>query len=101
MSVAMIEDFRQAQRARGPANVLAIGTATPKHAILQADYPDYYFRVTKSEHLTDLKKKFQRMCEKSMIRKRHMYLTEDILKENPNVCAYMAPSLNVRQDMVV
>jgi hypothetical protein len=29
----------------------------------QADYPDYYFRITKSEHMTDLKEKFKRMCE--------------------------------------
>ena len=39
--------------------------------------------------------------EKSMIRKRYMYLTEEILKQNPNVCAYEAPSLDARQDMVV
>ncbi|RHN53413.1 Chalcone synthase 1 [Medicago truncatula] len=30
-----------------------------------------------------------------------MYITEEILKENPNVCAYTAPSLDARQDMVV
>ena len=36
-----------------------------------------------------------------MIRKRHMHLTEEFLKENPNMCAYMAPSLDVRQDIVV
>nr|AFG25049.1 chalcone synthase [Loropetalum chinense var. rubrum] len=36
-----------------------------------------------------------------MIKKRYMHLTEEILKENPNVCAYMAPSLDARQDMVV
>ncbi|XP_030441334.1 chalcone synthase 2-like [Syzygium oleosum] len=36
-----------------------------------------------------------------MIKKRYMHLTEDILKENPNICAYMAPSLDARQDMVV
>ena len=39
--------------------------------------------------------------DKSAINKRYMYLTEDILKENPNVCEYMAPSLDARQDMVV
>jgi chalcone synthase len=39
--------------------------------------------------------------EKSMIRKRHMLLTEELLKENPNMCAYMAPSLDARQDLVV
>ncbi|KAK6928608.1 Chalcone/stilbene synthase, N-terminal [Dillenia turbinata] len=30
-----------------------------------------------------------------------MHLTEEILKENPNICAYMAPSLDARQDMLV
>lgn len=39
--------------------------------------------------------------EKSMIKKRYMHLTEELLKENPNICAYMAPSLDARQDMVV
>jgi chalcone synthase len=36
-----------------------------------------------------------------MIKKRYMHLTEDFLKENPNMCEYMAPSLDVRQDIVV
>lgn len=30
-----------------------------------------------------------------------MYLTEEILKGNPNLCGYMEPSLNARQDMMV
>ena len=30
-----------------------------------------------------------------------MHLNEEILKENPNMCAYMAPSLDARQDIVV
>lgn len=42
-----------------------------------------------------------RSGDKSMIKKRYMYLNEEILKENPSVCAYMAPSLDARQDMVV
>ncbi|KAF9622467.1 hypothetical protein IFM89_031673 [Coptis chinensis] len=96
-----VEEIRTAQRAKGPATVLAIGTANPSNCVYQADYPDFYFRITESEHLTDLKRKFQRMCEKSGIKKRYMYLTEEILKENPNIRAYMAPSLDARQDMVV
>ncbi|KAJ6852173.1 putative chalcone synthase 1 [Iris pallida] len=99
--MASIEEFRRAQRAEGPATVLAIGTATPPNVVYQADYPDYYFRVTNSEHLVDLKEKFKRMCEKSMIKKRYMHLTEDILKENPTMCSYMGPSLDARQDIVV
>lgn len=99
--VTTVEEFRRAQRAEGPATVMAIGTATPPNCVDQSTYADYYFRVTNSEHKTELKEKFKRMCEKSMIKKRYMYLTEEILKENPNICAYMAPSLDARQDMVV
>ncbi|KAK3428326.1 hypothetical protein EUGRSUZ_F04371, partial [Eucalyptus grandis] len=39
--------------------------------------------------------------EKTMIRKRHMYITEDMLKQNPNMCTYGVPSLNGRQDILV
>jgi len=99
--MAKVQEIRQAQRAQGPASILAIGTANPKNEVYQADYPDFYFRMTKSEHMTDLKEKFKRMCDKSMIKKRYMYLTEEILAANPNMTAYMAPSLDARQDMVV
>uniref|UniRef100_A0A453AA97 chalcone synthase n=1 Tax=Aegilops tauschii subsp. strangulata TaxID=200361 RepID=A0A453AA97_AEGTS len=96
-----VEEVRKAQRAEGPATVLAIGTATPANCVYQADYPDYYFKITKSDHMADLKEKFKRMCDKSQIRKRYMHLTEEILQENPNMCAYTAPSLDARQDIVV
>ncbi|KAL3812372.1 hypothetical protein ACJIZ3_013640 [Penstemon smallii] len=96
-----VEEIHRSQRAEGAAMVLAIGTATPTNCVDQSTYPDYYFRITNSEHMTELKLKFQRMCEKSMIKKRYMHLTEEILKENPNMCAYMAPSLDARQDIVV
>lgn len=60
--MATVEQIRNVQRADGPATVLAIGTATPANSVSQADYPDYYFRITKSEHMTELKEKFKRMC---------------------------------------
>nr|CDU43984.1 chalcone synthase [Biscutella laevigata]CDU46352.1 chalcone synthase [Stanleya pinnata] len=101
MGASSLEEIRKAQRADGPAGIFGIGTANPANHVLQAEYPDYFFRITNSEHMTDLKEKFKRMCDKSMIRKRHMYLTEEFLKENPNMCAYMAPSLDARQDIVV
>ncbi|XP_051178063.1 chalcone synthase 1-like [Lolium perenne] len=101
MAAVTVEEVRKAQRAEGPATVLAIGTTTPENIVYQADYADYYFRVTKSEHLVNLKDKFKKMCDKSMIRKRYMHLTEEILEEHPNICAYMAPSLDARQDILV
>ncbi|KAJ1407281.1 Thiolase-like [Sesbania bispinosa] len=96
-----VDEIRKAQRAQGPATIMAIGTANPPNCVDQSTYPDFYFRITNSEDKTELKEKFKRMCDKSMIKKRYMYLTEEILKENPDVCAYMAPSLDERQDMVV
>lgn len=89
------------ERAEGPAKILAIGTATPFHWVDQTSYPDYYFKVTNSEHLVDLKEKFRRICSRTMIRKRHMLLTEEILKKNPNLCSYNGPSLDIRQDILV
>jgi chalcone synthase len=65
--MATVDEIRQAQRAQGPAAILAIGTATPTNCINQADYPDYYFRITKSEHMTELKEKFKRMCKYTLI----------------------------------
>lgn len=99
--VVTVAEVRRAQRAEGPATVMAIGTATPPNCVDQSTYADYYFRITNSEHMTELKEKFKRICEKSMIKKRYTYLTEEILKENPNICACMAPSLDARQDMLV
>ncbi|GAU46457.1 hypothetical protein TSUD_402240 [Trifolium subterraneum] len=99
--MAYLEEIRKSQRANGAATILAIGTATPSNCIYQSDFTDYYFRVTKSQHMTQLKDKLKRICEKSMIKKRYIYLTEEILKENPNISTYEEPSLDARQDMLV
>ncbi|XP_060676408.1 chalcone synthase 1-like [Ziziphus jujuba] len=96
-----VDEIRKAQRADGPATVMAIGTATPPQCYAQNTYPDYYFRITNSEHKTELKQKFKSMCANSTIKKRYMHLTEEILKENPNMCEHLAPSLDARQDMVI
>ncbi|PHU01444.1 Chalcone synthase 2 [Capsicum chinense] len=96
-----VEEILRVQRAEGAATVLAIGTATPHNCVDQSTYPDYFFRVTNNEHKTELKAKFKRMCDGSMIKKRYIHLTEEILKENPNICEHNAPSFNARQDIVV
>ncbi|KAI4351170.1 hypothetical protein L6164_005550 [Bauhinia variegata] len=59
---AYLEEMREAQRARGPATVLAIGTANPSNCIYQSDFTDYYFCVTNSNHLPHLKAKLNRIC---------------------------------------
>nr|AFX68803.1 stilbene synthase [Rheum palmatum] len=96
------EESKHAETAnRATATVLAIGTANPPNCYYQADFPDFYFRVTNSDHLTHLKNKFKSICERSKIEKRYLHLTEEILKENPNIASYEAPSLDVRQNIQV
>ncbi|KAG6737238.1 hypothetical protein POTOM_058751 [Populus tomentosa] len=56
-----VDEIRKAQRAEGPATILAIGTSTPPNCVDQSTYPDYYFRITNSEHKVELKEKFKRM----------------------------------------
>ncbi|KAK4273968.1 hypothetical protein QN277_017265 [Acacia crassicarpa] len=58
----------------GLATILAICTANPYAFIYQRDFPDLHFRLTNSHHLPHLKAKLQRVREKSMIEKRHVYL---------------------------
>ncbi|KAK1371869.1 putative stilbene synthase 2 [Heracleum sosnowskyi] len=99
--MSRVNEFRKAQLAGGPATVLAIGRATPPNCFDQSTYPDFYFRVTNSEDKKELKEKFKRMCERSMINTRYMFLTEELLKENPNICEHNAPSLDARQDILV
>ena len=55
------------QRSKGFATVLAIGTAVPPHKYSQEYMIDNYFRVTNTEHLTELKKKFAKICKCSFI----------------------------------
>uniref|UniRef100_A0A0E0EW57 Chalcone/stilbene synthase N-terminal domain-containing protein n=1 Tax=Oryza meridionalis TaxID=40149 RepID=A0A0E0EW57_9ORYZ len=47
------------QQADGPATIIAIGTANPVNIVSQNEFADYYFGLTKSEHLTELKDKMR------------------------------------------
>ncbi|CAL5203752.1 unnamed protein product [Lathyrus oleraceus] len=96
-----VDEIRQAQRAGGTATVLAIGTANPPNCVYQSTYPDFLFRVTNSEHKTELKEKFQRICDKTKIKKRYMHLTEDILKKNPSFCEFRKPTLDAKLEIVI
>ncbi|PKU71375.1 Bibenzyl synthase [Dendrobium catenatum] len=88
-----------AQRADGSASILAIGKATPENFLEQSTYPDYFFRVTNSQHLIDLKKKFQRICDKTSIRKRHFILNEELITKNPCLSKFMENSINTRLEI--
>ncbi|CAM0885448.1 unnamed protein product [Alopecurus aequalis] len=86
------QQLRQAQRSDGPACVLAMGTANPANCVRQEEYADYYFRVTRAEHLT----KLNRICHNSGIKKRYFHHTEEMLRNHPEIIDRALPSLFAR-----
>ncbi|CAH0395386.1 unnamed protein product [Bemisia tabaci] len=91
----------ESERRKKVALIQAIGTANPPTCYLQADYPELYFEITKSQHLPHLKDKLKRICVNSKIKKRYMLPMEEIVEKNPNIRTYGAPSLDARQDILV
>lgn len=63
-----IDEIRKAQKAEGPATIMAIGAATPQNCVDQSTYPDYYFRVTNSEHMTELKENQSPKAKDKMVK---------------------------------
>ncbi|PWA42992.1 Dihydrodipicolinate reductase, bacterial/plant [Artemisia annua] len=59
--------IRKAQRAQGPATIFAVGTATQSNIVFikQSTLITFEFRVTKSEHMVEVKEKFKRICRHS------------------------------------
>ncbi|KAM0932946.1 putative chalcone synthase [Dioscorea sansibarensis] len=95
-------DHHKANKAGGLACVLSLGTANPPNVVYQDTFADYFFRVTKSEGKVELKEKFKRLCENSMIKKRYFFLNEEKLKENPNLCSFKDhASLDTRHEILV
>uniref|UniRef100_A0A3Q7GUU3 chalcone synthase n=1 Tax=Solanum lycopersicum TaxID=4081 RepID=A0A3Q7GUU3_SOLLC len=86
-----IDEIRRAKRAMGPATVLAIGTANPSNCYDQKVPIPIIFFVSLIMNIK------LNLDQKS---KRDFYLTEEILKRNPNICEYNAPSLNIRQEIM-
>ncbi|CAL5203751.1 unnamed protein product [Lathyrus oleraceus] len=99
--MATVDEIRQAQRVGSTATVLAMGTANPSNCVYLSTYPDVFFHLTNSEHKTKLKEKFQRICEKTKIKKRYMHLTGDILKKNPKFCEFRTPTLDAKLDILI
>jgi len=57
-----LKEVREKERAGGTAAILAIATATPPNCVHQDNFADFYFRITNSDHMTQLKAKLKRIC---------------------------------------
>ncbi|TVU24632.1 hypothetical protein EJB05_27081, partial [Eragrostis curvula] len=94
-ATVLAETWR-AQRADGTAGVLAIGTTNPANYVRQDEFADWYFRVTNSQHLTELQAKTKRICEKSGIEKRYFHHIEEAIADHPEILDRAVPSLGSR-----
>ncbi|CAL4907148.1 unnamed protein product [Urochloa decumbens] len=83
----------------GLATIMGIGKAVPKHVVEQNTFADYYFDISNSNHMVDLKAKFAKICEKTMIERRYWYMSDEFLRSNPPITAYKSPSLGLRQQV--
>ncbi|BAS92809.1 Os05g0212600 [Oryza sativa Japonica Group] len=102
-TAAVVDSRLCTQHAEGPAAVLAIGTANPANIVYQDGFADYYFGLTKSEYLTELKDKMKRICKQinpSTLIKRYIHLDEKLICEHPEIIDKHMPSLETRVDIV-
>lgn len=81
------------------ASILAMGRATPPNKIDQPTYTDWYFNITNCSEKEELKKKMQRICDRSGIKTRYSILTEEFLKEHPEFYTPGQPSLEQRNSI--
>lgn len=96
-----IDGMKKPPMPEGFATIMAIGRALPPNVMDQNAFADFYFRVHNSEHLVELKKKLERICERTQIKKRYFMWDEGLLMANPCLRTFMEPSLNVRQKFLV
>ncbi|KAG2639699.1 bisdemethoxycurcumin synthase-like [Panicum virgatum] len=95
-----VREIRRAQRSDGPAAMLSIGTANPANCVSQEEFPDYYFRVTNKEHLTDLKDTFKKLCRIAGLEKRFFHHTEQVLNSHPGLLQGTSSALDSRLHVV-
>ncbi|RLN35060.1 bisdemethoxycurcumin synthase-like [Panicum miliaceum] len=100
-TLAKIREIQHAQRADGPAAMLGFGTANPTNYVLQEEFPDYYFRITNKEHLTDLKDTFKKLCKSDRVAgESFFHHTEQLLNANPAFLHGTPSALDARLDIV-
>ncbi|KAF0897552.1 hypothetical protein E2562_039041 [Oryza meyeriana var. granulata] len=86
----IVDDAVQPQRAA----MLAMGTANPLNCMPQDEYADWYFRVTRSDHLINLKENMKKICRNSGIKKRYFHHSEETFRRHPEPAVRDQPSLD-------
>jgi hypothetical protein len=63
----------------GNATILGVGKAVPLHEFQQNSFSDYYFEISRSNHMVDLKAKFANICKSMHVQMIVLYRTTFII----------------------
>ncbi|OVA04914.1 Chalcone/stilbene synthase [Macleaya cordata] len=90
---------RQSKKANpGKTTILALGKALPHQLVMQELLVDGYFRNTKCDD-PDLKQKLARLCKTTTVKTRYVVMSDDILKEYPELALEGLPTVKQRLDI--
>ncbi|KAI3901119.1 hypothetical protein MKW92_009430 [Papaver armeniacum] len=82
----------------GMATILALGKGLPPQLVMQELLVDGYFRNTKCDN-PDLKQKLARLCKTTTVKTRYVVMSDDLLKEYPELALEGLPTVKQRLDI--
>ncbi|KAJ8765015.1 hypothetical protein K2173_010487 [Erythroxylum novogranatense] len=82
----------------GKATILALGKAFPHQLVMQEFLVDGYFKNTNCDD-PDLKRKLTRLCQTTTVKTRYVVMSEEILKQYPELATEGQPTLKQRLDI--
>ncbi|KAL5706527.1 hypothetical protein ACHQM5_024684 [Ranunculus cassubicifolius] len=83
---------------KGKATILALGKAFPNQLVMQELLVDGYFRNTNCDD-PDLKQKLARLCKTTTVKTRYVVMSEEILKEFPEIAMEGLPTVRQRLEI--
>ncbi|KAF5185704.1 Chalcone synthase [Thalictrum thalictroides] len=82
----------------GKTTILALGKAFPHQLVMQELLVDGYFRNTQCDD-PELKQKLARLCKSTTVKTRYVVMSEEILKEYPELGVEGLPTLRQRLEI--
>ncbi|KAL8242208.1 hypothetical protein R6Q59_012510 [Mikania micrantha] len=82
----------------GKASILALGKAFPNQLVMQDLLVDGYFKDTNCDD-PDLKRKLTRLCKTTTVKTRYVVMSQEILKEYPELALEGLPTVKQRLDI--
>nr|UYB77873.1 chalcone synthase [Begonia x semperflorens-cultorum] len=82
----------------GKATILALGKAFPHQLVMQEYLVDGYFKNTNCDD-PDLRQKLTRLCKTTTVKTRYVVMSEEILKQYPELAIEGRPTVKQRLDI--